>query len=256
MQLLAQDKIPAGTILPVQLNSSLRSDKARVGEQISARVMQDVPLPGGRKIHAGAKVIGHVVSTRPAANGMKRKSRLRFDTFEIGKRTFTHDNELEGAGDHDGCIRSSDSGERAGSRNLRKQWTTDQIGGEVVYRGGFVALFTLKYRWYSVPAVACWFTSVPRPGMKCRGEVDEQRPTASAMGVLFRCLWPLRFAELDSCARRSERSGWSDQVVIGQGQRKSSSGQRNALACNRDCAMRLLSSATELLVVFDCVEAL
>jgi hypothetical protein len=34
MQLLAQDKIPAGIILPVQLNSSLRSDKARVGEQI------------------------------------------------------------------------------------------------------------------------------------------------------------------------------------------------------------------------------
>ena len=88
MQLLAQDKIPAGTmILPVQLNSSLRSDKARVGEQISARVMQDVPLPGGRKIHAGAKVIGHIVSTRPAANGMIADLSLRFDTLAMGKRS-------------------------------------------------------------------------------------------------------------------------------------------------------------------------
>ena len=85
-QLFAQDKIPVGTILPVQLNSSLRSDRAQVGEQISARVMQDVPLPGGRKIHAGAKVIGHIVSARPAVNGMMADLSLRFDTLAMGKR--------------------------------------------------------------------------------------------------------------------------------------------------------------------------
>jgi len=60
MQLFAQDKIPVGIILPIKLNSSLRSNNARADEQISARLMQDVPLPGGRKIHAGAKVIGHI----------------------------------------------------------------------------------------------------------------------------------------------------------------------------------------------------
>src|SRR5579863_662355 len=87
-QLSAQETIPVGTILPVQLNSSLRSDKARVGEQISARVMQDVPLPGGRRIHAGSKVIGHIVSARPAVNGMLADLSFRFDTLAMGKQRF------------------------------------------------------------------------------------------------------------------------------------------------------------------------
>ncbi len=85
-QLSAEDKIPVGTILPVQLNSSLRSNKARVGQQINARVMQDVPLPGERKIHAGAKVIGHIVSARPAVNGMMADLSFRFDMLAMGKR--------------------------------------------------------------------------------------------------------------------------------------------------------------------------
>ena len=86
MPLFAQDKVPAGTILPVRLNSSLRSNKAREGDRISARVMQDVPLPGGRKIHAGAKVIGHIVSATPAVNGMMSDLTLRFDTLALGKQ--------------------------------------------------------------------------------------------------------------------------------------------------------------------------
>jgi hypothetical protein len=84
--LFAQGKIPVGTILPVQLNSSLRSDKVRVGEQVSARVMQDVRLPAGRKIHSGTKVIGHVVSVRSADDGIAGEMSLRFDALEIGKQ--------------------------------------------------------------------------------------------------------------------------------------------------------------------------
>ena len=49
-QLLAQNVIPVGTILPVRLDSSLRFDQARAGNQISARVMQYVALPGGLPI--------------------------------------------------------------------------------------------------------------------------------------------------------------------------------------------------------------
>src|SRR5579863_4719080 len=85
-QLFGQDEIPVGTILPVQLNSSLRSDKARAGERVSGRVMQDIPLLAGRRIHSGAKVIGHVVSARPADNGTGGEISLRFDALEIGKR--------------------------------------------------------------------------------------------------------------------------------------------------------------------------
>ena len=54
---VAQISIPLGTVLPAQLNSSLNSRKTKPGERITARIMQDVPLPAGRKIRAGAEVV-------------------------------------------------------------------------------------------------------------------------------------------------------------------------------------------------------
>ena len=82
--LFAQDTIPSGTILPVQLNHSVRTDKAKPGQEISARVMQDVPLPAGRKIRAGAKVIGEVVAVKAAAKRNGAEISLRFDILKSG----------------------------------------------------------------------------------------------------------------------------------------------------------------------------
>lgn len=82
--LLAQDAIPSGTILPVQLSSSLRSDKAKPGQSIGARLMQDVPLPAGARIHAGAKVVGHVAAVKRANNGTGAEISVRFDTLTSG----------------------------------------------------------------------------------------------------------------------------------------------------------------------------
>jgi hypothetical protein len=169
MQLLAQD-IPAGTILPVQLNSSLRSDKARVGERISARVMQDVPLPGGRNIHAGAKVFGHIVSARPAVNGMMADLSLRFDTLAMGKRSvpmITDVRALATTMDVSEAKVPESGPDRGTSENA---WTTDQIGGEVVYRGGVVAHGS-NIVGNSVQGSGVLVHSSSRPGTKCRGEI-------------------------------------------------------------------------------------
>src|SRR5580692_10904804 len=86
MDLFAQNTIPAGTILPVALNSSLNSQKVKSGQVITARVMQDVPLSPGSTIHAGARVVGHVVSVnaRDGANGAQMS--VRFDVLVISKR--------------------------------------------------------------------------------------------------------------------------------------------------------------------------
>ncbi len=170
-QLFGQDKIPVGTILPVQLNSSLRSDKARAGEQISARVMQDVPLLGGRKIHAGAKVIGHIVSAGPAVNGRMADLSLRFDTLEIGKRHIPITTNLRALATMMDVSEAQvpESGpDRGTSEN---EWTTDQIGGEVVYRGGVVANGS-NVVGNSVLGSAVLVHVAAKPGLKCRGEVD------------------------------------------------------------------------------------
>jgi len=177
-QLFAQDKIPVGTILPVQLNSSLNSNKARAGEQISGRVMQDVPLLGGRKIHAGAKVIGHIVSARAAVDGIMSDLSLQFDTLAMGKQRFTMSTNLRALATMMDVSEAQipESGpDRGTSEN---EWTTDQIGGEVVYRGGVVAHGS-NIVGSSVLGSGVLVHVSSRPGTKCRGEIlGNDRPQA------------------------------------------------------------------------------
>ena len=128
--------IPAGTVLPVSLNSTLSSAKCKPGQIISARVMQDVPLPNGGTIRAGAKVAGHIVSVTSASGGSPASLSVRFDTLETrdGKLSITADlraiasfMEVERA---QLPLGGADRGTPANA------WTTIQIGGDVVYRGG------------------------------------------------------------------------------------------------------------------------
>ena len=80
---LGQIAIPAGTVLPARLNSSLNSRKSVTGQIVTARIMQDVPLPGS-KLHAGAKVIGRVVSVQPATKSRPAEIAVQFDRVRMG----------------------------------------------------------------------------------------------------------------------------------------------------------------------------
>jgi hypothetical protein len=78
--------IPPGTVLPVQLNSTVKSNKAHVGQRITGEITQDVPLPSGSRIPRGAKVIGHVVAAQPASSANKAEISLRFDAVITKKQ--------------------------------------------------------------------------------------------------------------------------------------------------------------------------
>jgi hypothetical protein len=128
--------IPAGTIVPVSLNSTLSSSHSKSGQIITARVMQDVPLPNGASIHAGAKVIGQIVSVTAASRESPASLSFRFDTLE------THDGKLSVRTDLramasflevDRAQLPLGAADRGISPNA---WTTAQIGGDIVYRGG------------------------------------------------------------------------------------------------------------------------
>jgi hypothetical protein len=80
----AQTSIPPGTVLPLQLNSSINSRKNRPGDRITARIMQDVPLSSGMKIHAGVKVVGQVLRVNPAGPKQAAEITLRFDKVVFG----------------------------------------------------------------------------------------------------------------------------------------------------------------------------
>jgi hypothetical protein len=165
----AQSVIPVGTTLPVELNSSLKSNKAKPGQLIRARIMQDVPLSQSR-IRAGAKVIGHVVAVQPATGTARAVISLRFDTVAAGHQRIPVTTSLRALA---GMMAVSEaqvpeSGPDRGTSEYI--WTTDQIGGEVAYGGG-MATNGLYVVGHSVPGGVLARVSA-KPGTKCRGGVN------------------------------------------------------------------------------------
>jgi len=82
------EPIPEGTIIPVSLNSTLRSDKTGSGDAITATVMQDVPLGAGKTLRAGSRVTGHVVEAiTPGKGSDESKISFQFDQVRLDNLT-------------------------------------------------------------------------------------------------------------------------------------------------------------------------
>lgn len=79
-------RIPVGTVLPARLNHGLSTKNARPGQVVTARIMQEVPLPNNEKIPEGAKVLGTIVTVEPPGNTSGGKISVRFDNLEIRQR--------------------------------------------------------------------------------------------------------------------------------------------------------------------------
>jgi len=82
------ESIPAGTILPVTLNSDLRPDKNGSGASVVATVMQDVPLGAGEMLHKGSTLTGHVVEAiTPGKGSDESKITFQLDQVRLGNLT-------------------------------------------------------------------------------------------------------------------------------------------------------------------------
>lgn len=53
--------LPQSTAIPVRFEHSVDTKKAKVGDQVTARTIQVIALPGGSSIPKGALLVGHVV---------------------------------------------------------------------------------------------------------------------------------------------------------------------------------------------------
>ena len=62
-------QLPSGTLLPAMLDDTFDSDKSKPGEEITAKLRQEVPLPDGGRIKRESKLVGHVVAVTPASAG-------------------------------------------------------------------------------------------------------------------------------------------------------------------------------------------
>lgn len=174
----AQGAIPIGTVLPLELRSSLNSEKDKSGQTILAHVRQDVVLSPGSKIHAGAKVTGKIVGVEAAKNGQPAQITFRFDSVEIGHRPFAIKTSLRALASpmdvEDAQIPSTGL-----DRGTPWAWATrNLIGGEVAYgQGGPVARGTDVVGEALANGVVAPVTASRELG--CRGEVaGNDRPQA------------------------------------------------------------------------------
>ncbi|HTU34534.1 MAG TPA: hypothetical protein VMF66_12100 [Candidatus Acidoferrum sp.] len=163
-----QTSIPQGTVLPVALNSSLSSN-IRPGAKVNGRVMQKVPLPNGEAIPRGAKVIGHVVAATPASDGTPGRLTIRFDRVVTSKHDVRVTTDLRAIA---GFVAVSDAqipaiGPDRGTP--QPDWTTEQIGGDIVYRDGN-GLVTERARTIGRPVYDG--VLVRSNGTQCRAAID------------------------------------------------------------------------------------
>src|SRR5580704_5367413 len=81
----AQD-IPAGTVLPVMLNSTLDARHSQPGQKITGRIKQDVPLPDGTSIPRNSTLAGQIVSVTPASGKAPSRLAIKFDQLIVKGR--------------------------------------------------------------------------------------------------------------------------------------------------------------------------
>jgi hypothetical protein len=167
----SQEAIPSGTVLPVRLNSSL-SLTTEPGKVITARVMQNVVLPDGGTIRAGARVVGHVIAVTPAEDGAKAQISFTFDKVVNSKRTTPITTDLRAAASFME-VEDAQIPKIADDRGTPESaFTTVLVGGDdVAYRGGGPVKEGSKT--VGRPVFDGVLSQVSaKPGTECRGEVD------------------------------------------------------------------------------------
>jgi hypothetical protein len=128
--------VPSGTILPVRLNTSLSVTKSKPRQVISGRIMQDVPLPNGRKIREGSVLEGHVVEVVPGNSTIGPTISIQFDKLRSSHETIPITTSLRAVAGPMEVAGAQIPQSGVGEGDVYNWLTTTQIGGDVKYGVG------------------------------------------------------------------------------------------------------------------------
>ena len=125
------EPLPAGVMLPVSLKQRLDARHMRVGQQVTAQLMQRVPLTDGTYLPSKAKVMGTIVTYEASS------LTLRLDRLSLKHEQVPIHVKLLAAG-HWLDVEETERPLGATDRSLSNpaNWTTKQIGGDEVYHSG------------------------------------------------------------------------------------------------------------------------
>ena len=132
--MLAAQELPAGTVLPVMLNSTLNAKKDKPGEKLEGKIMQDVPLPSGGQIKSGSHVVGHVVAvSQPGVAGSRLA--VTFDQIQDHGQVIHVSVNLRALASTESIFDAKLPMGNQSDSESSDVWTTKQVGGDVVNRG-------------------------------------------------------------------------------------------------------------------------
>ena len=131
---LSSEEIPAGTILPVRLDTKLDARKNKRHQAVRGRIMQDVILNQRSRIRTGARVVGHIIEVKSTPSGSRLV--LTFDRVVTHGRTVPMTTNLRAIASFQEVYEAqmpTNAWDDYGTST--SDWNTVQVGGEVVYRG-------------------------------------------------------------------------------------------------------------------------
>lgn len=172
---IAQSSIPIGTLIPVVLNRSLKADRVHSGQEFRAEVMQDIP---GTPIHRRSNLLGHIVATTPSKNGPSTLV-LSFDAAQVRHRRIPLKVNLRAIASFVEVNSAQVPEDMAERGTTPETATTQQIGGDQVYRGG--------------GPVAVGDTAVGRPTAYGVLGLPRTQPGESCRGVVGVAIQPQAF---------------------------------------------------------------
>jgi len=166
--------IPRGTILPVRLNSTISSAKGTPGQVITGRIMQDVPLTPGVKIHEGSKVLGHIVEVTPASTSAPARISFQFDKLVFSRHVISITTNLRTIAGFMQIVEAQTPPIGPSESDVYRWLTTVQVGGDVVYgEGGVVTAGDNANQIVGREVNGGVLGQVrAKKGTKCRGAID------------------------------------------------------------------------------------
>jgi hypothetical protein len=172
----ALSTIPAGTILPVVLRSTISAEHAGQGQTVHGEIAQDVPLPGGSKIRKGSKVQGQIVDVSSAGTSNGARISIRFDKVYANGRVLAMKTDLRALAGFMEVTEAAEPAMGIGEGDVYNWATTTQIGGDTVFGvGGTVASAhnTGETVGKSLMSGGVLDQVNPNDSGKCRGAIDD-----------------------------------------------------------------------------------
>ena len=169
-------QIPVGTILPVRLNRGVSSKSAKPGQEITGRIMQDVPLPAGGRIREGAKVLGKIVDAEPSSIHGGGRLTMRFDRIEVNRQESAIVANLRALASTVEVQEAQVPDFSPGFGTPYNWVTTTQVGGDVVYGVGGPVTDTMSEHVGRAVNGGVLIQVRARADSTCRGALNSEAP--------------------------------------------------------------------------------